>query len=351
MSLQNNVATDISKQKLYSQILLNGALMGGSFLGIRYLAGADKKRRKKFSRKVPQHIPTTIKDYSPGIWTPELDEGTVDCNLEYMLNNDCDLSQPLTACKSCKGLFSCQRTEDDVVYKDPNSAQSFKIPMPSDKNRGRCLPIKDDFSCNMFSGNVILSKRGGVPFWFCDPKYPSLISKFNYFGDVVNDSKACNGGTLVDPVSLRPWRDTMDFEPIYGTCKCPEPLVPGEKGPADTFLNCINDPCNPGTRNANGGCNCPRGYVQCGEGAEAFESWELQYHCPGAVVNNTTWCVPDPCGPLGEFKYGKCVAKPAYDRLLTRIEKTSDNNIPRRGHLVRYQSGGNVNPETCPPRR
>lgn len=276
-------------------------------------------------------------DYAAAIWTPDLDEGTVDCDLVWIISNECELSEPLSSCTECRGLFKCQRFDESIYFEDALTKIKIKLDMPRDENKGLCLPIRQsDFACNAYSGNVILAKRGGTTFWFCDPKFPAIVSKTDYFGDVTNDSLACGGGigTLVNGITGIPWRETRDFEPILGVCRCPEPYVPGNLGPNGNPLGCVHDMCSPGISTQSGTCNCPDGFVECRVGAPAFDNEELAFHCPRAALDNVTRCVPDPCRPLGTFNHasGQCV--PHNPDLHTTLRKSEFPQLPWRGHIV-----------------
>lgn len=253
------------------------------------------------------------------------------------------MREPVSSCGRCSETFVCKR-EESLYFIDSVTGSERVTPLPDDPTKGRCVPVPEKrFVCNPYSGRTLLATRAGRAFWYCDPKYPNLVDKLDYFGDVEDDTPACSErGTLVHPETHVPWRKTQDFEPIHGVCDCPDDRV------AQGF-DCIRNPCYPGVVNENGrGCYCPSSHVECGVGTAVFEDWELQYHCPDATESRFgKKCVRDPCSPHGFFDRNKkkCVSE--------SHQVIFGKDIPRRGYVIsgKKKRFHIKTPYNCPSRK
>lgn len=334
--------------------LLGGCFVLTSLFVLKLLTGGFQKHQKKIPLKnlIKQNL---LKDYAPFTNLVDTTQGNVSCDISYLIQNDCDLSNPIGSCKQCSGITQCQRFAQGISYVD--SEKSGIINFSDDPSKGKCLPPRDgSFSCNPYVGDAILAKHGARPFWFCRPKYPDLVTKETYFGDV-SYVVACNGrGTLINPKTGVPWSKERSYDPRLATCKCVSGSVPGDKNEFGNFSGCVSDPCAPGvsitdkqqkTQGNNNStrfnfvdnsekklsfqsCSCPKGMIPCP--SNAFSAIEQQFYCPEAMVNNYVTCRKDPCNVVPGFYYN-------YDKKICAsddLEKNHyniwfDENVTNRG--------------------
>jgi hypothetical protein len=253
-----------------------------------------------------EHIKTNLLvDYAPLVKREEDRQGQIECNFAYLTRNDCDLSMPYDTCKQCLGFRRCQYIPGGVDYTENGGVTILEhLDMPTENGRGRCLPEQLEFKCNPYVGTPLLSKHGGQVFWLCIEQFPGLVAKTSMFGEpdtVIACGEHMGMGTLVHPITFRPWREERDYIPTLASCNCNRPFV--AKYDIDgRALQCISDYCAPGLNDGNvdGSCSCPSGYVSC-PSSPALGIVETRYLCPLAIEFEYETCVPDPCAPLGAF--------------------------------------------------
>jgi hypothetical protein len=130
-----------------------------------------------------------------------------------------------------------------LVLYDPKANKNETVRCSSNQEIGKCLPQDKILNCSPYVGiPVLINDQFGNLAWHCKEKYPNIVKRNNYDGDVTR-VVACNGlGQLVHPTSRVPWSSERNYTSNLATCECStKGTFPGDKNEYRNFQSCVSD--------------------------------------------------------------------------------------------------------------
>jgi hypothetical protein len=313
MFSKSNIFNTRTSRPTITQQLYNAAFLATATIRHRdQEANILESKTRHLYNEINKTIPDDIeKDYIPNVAMEDDKQGIVTCDLDYLLQNECDLATPLNSCKQCIGMRECTRglnPQDSYIILVVDG-KDYELPLPQDMSKGKCLPsVHNVKSCNPYVGTPVVAKVGGNYIYYCREKFPDMVRKSHIFAepDIIVACGENDGiGILVNPLTQVPWHGERDYEPIHASCSCNLQLgyIPTNYSLiTQTYQACGRDVCGdygqskPLAYNEPHQCLCEPGYIKCPPvHPNTLSTTEIEMLCGSANRNGHETCVLDPC--------------------------------------------------------